>query len=395
MELILFWLIMGGVVGIIANSKGRGGCAWFLYGLLIWPIALVHILVSPNRKTLQHNSTFNTESSNSERVKCPHCAELILSDAKVCRYCGREVSFVQMPVSDKNATLSRLDGFTLGQSKDTQPHIVNPLPAASKKGWRTHWIYPVIVIAILAVVVAGIRNSRRDNALTASTTTNQQTTLTTSSLAGDVQPTPAAVKPVTLVSLAFDSDPQGATLSVNGVVKGKTPLTIEVDIAKTITYTLRASEPYPDYSLYKVFSGTITPTKDEAITVWIDRTSAEEQAQQREAYTAKQQLEQEQQPVRDISGVYKGEAYNVAGDGVPLRLELVFSSEHYYAANFQIVGLVTQPDYMVCELKDANLNCLTINEDANVSFNGTLSGTSYNGTINTANSKLRFSLNKE
>ncbi|ASM76021.1 hypothetical protein VITFI_CDS0242 [Vitreoscilla filiformis] len=24
--------------------------------------------------------------------KCPHCAELIKPDAKVCRYCGREVA---------------------------------------------------------------------------------------------------------------------------------------------------------------------------------------------------------------------------------------------------------------------------------------------------------------
>jgi hypothetical protein len=210
MELVFFWLIMGGVVAIIANSKGRGGCAWFLYGVLIWPIALVHILVSPNKRLPQYDSHSDSYGSSSGHVKCPHCAELILPDAKVCRYCGREVSFSSLPISDENASLSRLDGFTIGKSEDVQPHIVNPLPAASKKGWRTHWIYPAIVITILAVVVAGIRNSQRDNARATSTTTiNATTSNVTSNLSGDAQPTPAAVKPVGLVKLAFDSDPKG------------------------------------------------------------------------------------------------------------------------------------------------------------------------------------------
>lgn len=46
MEFLFFWLVMGGVVAIIANSKGKSALAWFFYGLLIWPIALVHILVT-------------------------------------------------------------------------------------------------------------------------------------------------------------------------------------------------------------------------------------------------------------------------------------------------------------------------------------------------------------
>ncbi|CAB4142728.1 hypothetical protein UFOVP452_34 [uncultured Caudovirales phage] len=46
MEWIFFWLMMGGVVAIVANSKGRNPLLWFLYGAFIWPIALTHILVS-------------------------------------------------------------------------------------------------------------------------------------------------------------------------------------------------------------------------------------------------------------------------------------------------------------------------------------------------------------
>ena len=45
MEVIVFWLIAATVVAIIAGSKGYSAVGWWFYGLLIWPIALVHILV--------------------------------------------------------------------------------------------------------------------------------------------------------------------------------------------------------------------------------------------------------------------------------------------------------------------------------------------------------------
>lgn len=46
MLFFMFWLVMGGVVAIIAKSKGKSAFLWFLYGFVIWPIALVHILVT-------------------------------------------------------------------------------------------------------------------------------------------------------------------------------------------------------------------------------------------------------------------------------------------------------------------------------------------------------------
>lgn len=87
MTFIVIWIIAGIVVALIANSKGRNGCGWFIYGFLLWPIALVHILVSPpNQKTVETRAL-----RSGDQKKCPHCAELIKADAKVCRYCGREV----------------------------------------------------------------------------------------------------------------------------------------------------------------------------------------------------------------------------------------------------------------------------------------------------------------
>jgi hypothetical protein len=43
--LLFFWLMMAGVVAMVGKSKGRSAAPWFFYGLLLWPIALVHALL--------------------------------------------------------------------------------------------------------------------------------------------------------------------------------------------------------------------------------------------------------------------------------------------------------------------------------------------------------------
>lgn len=47
MEWVVLWLVMGGVVAVIANSKGFGAIGWFAYGAALWPVALAHVLVKP------------------------------------------------------------------------------------------------------------------------------------------------------------------------------------------------------------------------------------------------------------------------------------------------------------------------------------------------------------
>ena len=45
MELIVFWIIMAVIAGMIASSRGRSFFLFFLYGMAVWPIAIVHALL--------------------------------------------------------------------------------------------------------------------------------------------------------------------------------------------------------------------------------------------------------------------------------------------------------------------------------------------------------------
>ena len=71
----------------IAYSKGhRAWLAWWLYGVLLFIIALGHaLLLTPTKEAIDERAVGAGDQ------KCPHCAEWIKGEAKVCRFCGRDV----------------------------------------------------------------------------------------------------------------------------------------------------------------------------------------------------------------------------------------------------------------------------------------------------------------
>jgi hypothetical protein len=79
-------LIPAGIIGLIpafiAKSKGRSFVLWWIYGAGLFIVAIIHsIVIKPNEQALL----------NEGLKKCPFCAEMIKPDAKVCRYCGRDL----------------------------------------------------------------------------------------------------------------------------------------------------------------------------------------------------------------------------------------------------------------------------------------------------------------
>lgn len=91
-------------------------------------------------------------------------------------------------------------------------------------------------------------------------------------------PDPASIEEV---EFSFTSDPSGAELMIDGVLVGTTPFTGSAVPGTVLDYQVIAAEPYEEYDLYRPYHGTLTvPESGTAVNVWIERTSAEEQAAQ-------------------------------------------------------------------------------------------------------------------
>ncbi|MCB9456093.1 MAG: zinc ribbon domain-containing protein [Anaerolineaceae bacterium] len=91
---LLFWIICGLIAGYIYKNKGRSYGVGCIAGFLLGPIGIILALVSgKSDEGLQKQQRKNEEKlvASGEMKKCPHCAELIRADAKVCKHCGNSV----------------------------------------------------------------------------------------------------------------------------------------------------------------------------------------------------------------------------------------------------------------------------------------------------------------
>ncbi|RRJ34371.1 zinc ribbon domain-containing protein [Pandoraea apista] len=86
MEVFLLAVLLGLIPAVIAKGKGRSFGVWWIYGAALFIVALPHALLMK-----RSNEGIERQMASDGMKKCPHCAEFIKADAKVCRYCGRDV----------------------------------------------------------------------------------------------------------------------------------------------------------------------------------------------------------------------------------------------------------------------------------------------------------------
>jgi len=87
--------IVGALVALFGGAKGRldlgigGFFACAISGAILGLILAVPVGAFFAWKI---GKSDNKSSAQDLRTKCPHCAEIILLEAKLCKHCGKELS---------------------------------------------------------------------------------------------------------------------------------------------------------------------------------------------------------------------------------------------------------------------------------------------------------------
>lgn len=162
------------------------------------------------------------------------------------------------------------------------------------------------------------------------------------STAGDTIGSPQTVR--NPVAVTFTSDPEGAQVYVDGRPRGVTPTTIELEAGEPTSYRIVTNEPYDDYDLYEPYSGTVTPTEDIAVDVWISRTTAEEQASQRAAAQERLQAEAERRAAEQAAAEERARERRI-GNAILIieNWRWADSSNSYYRVEGLVTNRTSQP----------------------------------------------------
>lgn len=140
--------VLGAIPAFIAQNKGRSAFGWWVFGFLLFPIALVASVLISKEKPAQ--ATQSQTSGNNSLRRCPHCAELIQKAAKKCKHCHEAVDPI-VPKPDFKVETWEGIAKKKKEEKEANKEQTNTKPQKSN---TTLMILGVIAVGISIVIGA-------------------------------------------------------------------------------------------------------------------------------------------------------------------------------------------------------------------------------------------------
>lgn len=93
---LIVWIASGFICMAIFRSKGRSGLGGFATGFLlsILGIVVAAFVIKPTEAKEEERKL-----KNGEGKRCPHCTEIIKSEAVVCKHCGQPVPLIKPSIA--------------------------------------------------------------------------------------------------------------------------------------------------------------------------------------------------------------------------------------------------------------------------------------------------------
>lgn len=143
---LIIGIILGGIVGVIAEQKNRPFFPWAVYGFFFFFFAIIHIAIIGDK------AYEDWQLNGMGYVKCSACAEMIRRDALICRHCKTTIGEKPTGTESSDASSTLEMGHCRWCKAEIGGNYANRCPSCG--GLQKHFLRdnPILMVLLFFLV---------------------------------------------------------------------------------------------------------------------------------------------------------------------------------------------------------------------------------------------------